>query len=119
MVVAAGGWLFYGLYAACQQWWFLVICLSIWGFVLVALSFWLSGREFLFPVALVTAFIGECGAELTRGVSSRHLGHLVLLARECGEWLAGVCPQQWCWLRQVPGGVSCPCSASCMRMLCV
>lgn len=54
----AGGWLFYALYAANQQWWFLVICLSVWGFVLVALSFALSGREFLFPVALVTSFIG-------------------------------------------------------------
>lgn len=54
-----GGWLFFGLYAACQQWWFLVICLTIWAFVLVASSFFLTGREFLFPVALVTAFIGE------------------------------------------------------------
>jgi hypothetical protein len=58
-LLPAGGWLFYALYAANQQWWFLVICLSIWGFVLVALSFALSGREFLFPVALVTSFIGE------------------------------------------------------------
>lgn len=55
----AGGWLFYALYAACQQWWFLVICLTVWAFVLVAASFALSGREFLFPVALVTSFIGE------------------------------------------------------------
>jgi hypothetical protein len=58
-VVPAGGWLFYGLYAACQEWWFLVICLSVWAFILVALSFWLTGREFMFPVALVTAFIGK------------------------------------------------------------
>jgi hypothetical protein len=57
--VPAGGWLFYGLYAACQEWWFLVICLSAWAFVLVASSFYLTGREFLFPVALVTSFIGE------------------------------------------------------------
>lgn len=64
--VMIGGWLFYGLYAACQQWWFLVICLSIWGFVLVALSFWLSGREFLFPVALVTAFIVVCNFNSVR-----------------------------------------------------
>jgi hypothetical protein len=49
---------FYGLYAAVQEWWFLVICLTVWAFVLVALSFALSGREFLFPVALVTSFIG-------------------------------------------------------------
>lgn len=57
--VPTGGWLFYALYAACQEWWFLVICLSVWAFVLVALSFYLTGREFLFPVALVTSFIGE------------------------------------------------------------
>jgi hypothetical protein len=52
--------LFYGLYAVNQEWWFLVICLSGWAFILVAASFALSGREFLFPVALVTSFIGEC-----------------------------------------------------------
>jgi hypothetical protein len=57
--MCAGGWTFYGLYAACQAWWFLVICLSAWAFILVACSFALSGREFLFPVALVTSFIGE------------------------------------------------------------
>lgn len=56
----AGGWLFYLLYAANQTWWFLVICLAVWAFVLVAASFALSGREFLFPVALVSAFMGEC-----------------------------------------------------------
>jgi len=32
--------------------------LAAWAFVLVALSYALSGNPFLFPVALVTAFIG-------------------------------------------------------------
>lgn len=55
-----GGWLFYGLYSASQAWWFLSISLAVFAFVLVALSFALTGREFLFPVALVTAFIVVC-----------------------------------------------------------
>jgi hypothetical protein len=59
LCAGAGGWLFYGLYSASQAWWFLSICLAVFAFVLVALSFALTGREFLFPVALVTAFIGE------------------------------------------------------------
>lgn len=58
LCAGAGGWLFYGLYTASQAWWFLSICLAVFAFVLVALSFFLTGREFLFPVALVTAFIG-------------------------------------------------------------
>jgi hypothetical protein len=56
---ATGGWLFFGLYAANQSWWFLTICLTVWAFLLVALSFWLTNQQFLSPVALVTAFIGE------------------------------------------------------------
>ncbi|KAF8072620.1 ASF1B [Scenedesmus sp. PABB004] len=55
--VMAGGWLFYALFAACQLWWFLALCLAAWAFVLVAASFALTGKQYLFPVALVTAFI--------------------------------------------------------------
>eukprot|EP00775_Hariotina_reticulata_P010463 gene10463-10621_t len=55
--VMVGGWLFFGLYAACQLWWFLAVCLAVWAFMLVAASYALSGNQFLFPVALVTAFI--------------------------------------------------------------
>lgn len=58
LCAGAGGWLFYGLYTASQAWWFLSVCLAVFAFMLVALSFFLTGREFLFPVALVTAFIG-------------------------------------------------------------
>lgn len=57
--VMAGGWLFYALYASCQAWWFLVLCLAAWAFTLVALSFLLTGQQYLSPVALITAFIGE------------------------------------------------------------
>jgi hypothetical protein len=57
--VMAGGWLFYVLYASCQAWWFLVLCLAAWAFLLVALSFLLTGQQYLSPVALITAFIGE------------------------------------------------------------
>eukprot|EP00882_Tetradesmus_deserticola_P006248 GHRQ01006576.1.p1 GENE.GHRQ01006576.1~~GHRQ01006576.1.p1 ORF type:complete len:425 (+),score=171.70 GHRQ01006576.1:372-1646(+) len=55
--IMAGGWLFYALYAACQAWWFLVLCLAAWAFLLVALSFLLTGQQYLSPVALITAFI--------------------------------------------------------------
>lgn len=58
----AGGWLFYGLYAGCQLWWFLAVCLAVWAFGLVAVSFLLTGNQYLSPVALITAFIGEPGA---------------------------------------------------------
>jgi hypothetical protein len=57
----AGGWLFFGLYAANQSWWFLSICLAVFAFVLVALSHVATARHMLSPVALVTAFIGERG----------------------------------------------------------
>jgi hypothetical protein len=57
--VMVGGWLFYLLYAACQAWWFLALCLAAWAFLLVASSFLLTGQQYLSPVALITAFIGE------------------------------------------------------------
>lgn len=42
--------MFFGLYAGCQAWWFLAVCLGVWAFLLVAASFWLTGKQFLFPV---------------------------------------------------------------------
>lgn len=35
------------------------MCLAVWAFILVALSFLVVGNQYLSPVALITAFIGE------------------------------------------------------------
>ncbi|KAF6264461.1 hypothetical protein COO60DRAFT_1484576 [Scenedesmus sp. NREL 46B-D3] len=84
--VMAGGWLFYVLFAACQAWWFLTLCLAAWAFLLVSLSFLLTGQQYLSPAALVTAFVavrvcsgGTAQAELLADTGE-------LLARRCTCW---------------------------------
>lgn len=112
-----------------------MICLTVWAFILVAASFALSGREFMFPVALVTAFIGEshnrlaalqiANTHLTSTVAvpcSKLLLHSVCNGKGDGGYFVWAGPDTVCVgsacnaTMQVPAAHSVPMPACCCQL---